>query len=81
MSDLIPFIQSEELQEIKAELQGKKVSIIFDGMHTRLGEALVVILRFVDGFVIKQCLVRFFNPHQVSRRRGNIEGVDKCSLR
>ena len=58
MSDLIPFIQSEELQEIKAELQGKKVSIIFDGT-TRLGEALVVILRFIDGFVIKQRLVRF----------------------
>ena len=58
MSDLIPFIQSEEKQKIKAELQGKKVSLIFDGT-TRLGEALVVILRFVDNFVIKQRLVRF----------------------
>ena len=58
MSDRIPFIQSEEKQKIKAELQGKKVSLIFDGT-TRLGEALVVILRFVDNFVIKQRLVRF----------------------
>ena len=58
MSDLIPFIQSEEQQQIKAEMQGKKVSFIFDGT-TRLGEALVIVLRFVDEFVIKQRLVRF----------------------
>jgi hypothetical protein len=58
MSDLIPFIQSEEQQQIKAELQGKNVSVIFDGT-TRLGEALVIVLRFVDDFVIKQHLVRF----------------------
>ena len=31
MSDLIPFVQAEEKQQIKAELQGKKVSVIFDG--------------------------------------------------
>lgn len=41
-----------------AELQGKKVSIIFDGT-TRLGEALVVVVRFIDDFQIKQHLVRF----------------------
>ena len=70
MSDLIPFIQSEEQQQIKADLQGKKVSIIFDGT-TRLGEALVVILRFVDGFVIKQRLVRFLTLTK------SLTGVDK----
>ena len=58
MSDLIPFIQAEEQQQIKAELQGKKVSFVFDGT-TRLGEALVIVLRFVDDFVIQQRLVRF----------------------
>ena len=58
MSDLIPFIHTEEQKKIKAELQGKKVSVIFDG-RTRLGEALVVVLRFVDSFEIKQYLVRF----------------------
>ena len=30
MSDLIPFIQSEEQQQIKAELKGEKVYMIFD---------------------------------------------------
>ena len=39
-------------------MQGKTVWVIFDGT-TRLGEALVVVLRFVDGFVIKQRLVHF----------------------
>ena len=58
MSDLVPFIQSQEQQQIKSELQSKKVCVIFDGT-TRLGEALVIVLRFVDGFVIKQRLVRF----------------------
>ena len=51
--DLIPFVQSEN----RAELQGKKISVIFDGT-TRLGEALVVVVRFIDGFVIKQRLVQ-----------------------
>ena len=58
MCDLIPFVQSEEQQRIRAELQGKKISVIFDGT-THLGEALVVVVRFVDGFVIKQRLVHF----------------------
>jgi len=39
MCDMIPFIQSEEQQQIKTELEGEKVSVIFDGT-TRLGEAL-----------------------------------------
>ena len=58
MYDLIPFVQSEEQQRIRAELQGKRISVIFDGT-TRLGEALIIVVRFVDGFVIKQRLVRF----------------------
>ena len=58
MYDLIPFVQSEEQHRIRAELQGKRISVIFDGT-TRLGEALVIVVRFVDGFMIKQCLVRF----------------------
>jgi len=39
MCDMIPFIQSEEQQQIKTELEGEKVSVIFNGT-TRLGEAL-----------------------------------------
>ena len=39
MSDLIPFIHKDEQARIKQEIQGKKVSVIFDGA-TRLGESV-----------------------------------------
>ncbi len=58
MSDLIPFVHSDEKQKVKHELKDNKVSVIFDGT-SRLGEAMVIVLRFVDSFVIKQRLVRF----------------------
>lgn len=60
---LLPFIQEQEKKRIKEEVAGHDVSIIFDG-STRLGEALAIILRFVDFnheqriYVIKQRLVR-----------------------
>ena len=59
MSDLIPFILSEERAQIKAEIEGLHVAVIFDGT-SRLGEALAIILRFVDrsSFTIHQRLVR-----------------------
>ena len=57
MSDLIPFILSEEMEQIKKEISGKPVSIIFDGT-SRLGEALVIVLRFLDNWEIKQRLVQ-----------------------
>ena len=47
MSDLIPFVLSEERRKIKAEIEGLPVAVIFDGT-SRLGEALAVIVRFVD---------------------------------
>ena len=56
MSDLVPFTHSEEQQKTKVELQGKKVSGISDAI-TWLGEALVIVLRSVYSFEIKQYLV------------------------
>ena len=47
MSDLIPFVLNEEQRQIKAEIVGLSVAVIFDGT-SRLGEALAIILRFVD---------------------------------
>ena len=47
MSDLIPFVLSEERRKIKTEIEGLPVAVIFDGT-SRLGEALAVIVRFVD---------------------------------
>ena len=48
LSELIPSILEKEKEKVKGELQNvEEVSIIFDGT-TRLGEALAVIVRFVQ---------------------------------
>ena len=59
MFDLIPFVLNEERRQIKAEIVGLPVAVIFDGT-SRLGEALAIILRFVDRstLTIHQRLVR-----------------------
>ena len=43
---------SEEKKQLKAEIDGVPVAVIFDGT-LRLGEALAVILRFVDRSTLK----------------------------
>ena len=58
MFDLIPFIQKREIGTISEEIKGMDVSVIFDGT-TRLGEALAIVLRYIDNeWKIKQRLVR-----------------------
>ena len=55
--DLIPFILNEHLAEIKSEIDGKFVGVIFDGT-THTCEALAVVIRFIsDDFVIQQRLI------------------------
>ena len=57
MFDLIPFIQKCETGAISEEIKGMDVSVIFDGT-TRLGEALAIVLRYIDNeWKIKQRLV------------------------
>lgn len=58
MFDLIPFILKEEEENLKEELRGKHLGVVFDGT-TRLGEALVIIVRFVsESWTIEQRLIR-----------------------
>lgn len=57
MLDLVPFILNEEKERIKKEIEGKFISVIFDGT-SRLGEVLAVVLRFTDEWTIQQRLVR-----------------------
>ena len=58
LSDLVPFIREQEVAQIRQEIAGRKVSVIFDGT-TRLGEALVIVLRFVtDDWQITHRLIR-----------------------
>ena len=47
MYDLIPFIQKCEFNIISEEIKEKCLSVIFDGT-TRLGEALAIVICFVD---------------------------------
>jgi len=57
MSDLIPLLLSQEQADITGELSGRPISVVFDGT-TRLGEALVVVIRYIDpSFNIQQCLI------------------------
>lgn len=54
--DLVPFILKEELACIRQEIADKPVSLIFDGT-SRLGEVMVVVLRFIQDWKIAR-LVR-----------------------
>ena len=45
MSDLVPFILSQEVTQVTEEMFDQPVSVIFDGT-TRLGEALAIVIRF-----------------------------------
>ena len=55
--DLIPFIASQEQSRFEEEISGKFVAVIFDGT-THLGEAMAILLHYVDSdWQIQQCLV------------------------
>jgi len=56
MSDHIPFIRSHEISLIKDEMAERNIGILFDGT-THLGEALTIVVRFVDDWEIRQRLI------------------------
>ena len=57
LNDFIPFIHEQEVAQIRQEIAGEKVSAILDGT-TCLGEAMVILLRFVtDDWQIQYRLV------------------------
>ena len=47
MHDYVPFILKDEENRIRQEIEGKQLSIIFDGT-SRLGEALAIVVCFVN---------------------------------
>ena len=55
--EYIPFILSEEKARLQSLLRDKNIGIIFDGT-TRLGEAIAIVFRFLDGWTVRQVLVR-----------------------
>ena len=56
MLDLVPFVLNQERTRIRSELQGKYLSVVFDGT-TRLGEVLAVVMRFINDWKVEQRLV------------------------
>ena len=51
MVEYIPFILSEEKARLQSLLRDKNIGIIFDGT-TRLGEAIAIVVRFLDGWTV-----------------------------
>ena len=47
LGELIPFVRRQQEEKLKDELEGKDVSIIFDGT-THICEALVIVVRYID---------------------------------
>lgn len=59
MSDMVPFILEQEKIKIQEEIAQKPLAIIFDGT-SRLGEALCMVVRFIDSeWSIQERLIRF----------------------
>ena len=58
LHDYVPFILKEEENRIRSEIDGQQISVIFDGT-SRLGEALAIVVRFIDGdWCVQQRIVR-----------------------
>ena len=47
LRELIPFIHHQEVTKVKNDINGKCVSVIFDGT-THVCEAMVIVIRFID---------------------------------
>ena len=55
---MVPLVVAQEQADMKAEIKGRQLSFVFDGT-TRLGEALAIVIRFIDSsFLIQQHLIR-----------------------
>ena len=58
MANLIQFIVEQKKAKLKEQIESKNVSVCFDGT-TRLGEALVVVLHFMNNnWKLQQRLVQ-----------------------
>lgn len=74
MLDYVPFILKDEENKILQEISEKNVSAIFDGTP-RLGEALAVVLHFMDDdFSLKQHVIK------VSNKRGDSQRAHHCAF-
>ncbi len=71
MSDIVPFVLSQEQARIKLEISGKELSVIFDGT-TRLGED-ILLCRLTIGIRQKIC----YDTGVAGSRRRKTDGVSQ----
>lgn len=57
MFNLVPFVLEQEKSLLKVEINGKYLSIIFDGT-SRLGKVLAIVIRYVHEWEVHQRLIR-----------------------
>ena len=68
LAEFIPLILKKEKDTVKAEIAANDdLSIIFDG-STRLGEALAIVVRFIDQWNVQQRLVKLEVVQQLAQR-------------
>ena len=78
--DLVSFILNQERTCIWSELQGKYLSVAFNGT-TRLGEVLAVVVRFINDWKVEQRLVHLeflqksVNGEELARELISIQSV------
>ena len=58
LAEMIPIVRQQQAEKIVADIQGKHISVVFDGT-THVCEAMVIIVRFIDNYwCIKQYVVK-----------------------
>ena len=72
MADIVPFVFAQEQELLKQEVSGKFLSVIIDGT-TRLGEAMAIVVGYVDEeWNIQQRLIRLkLLQKSMTRRNGS----------
>ena len=75
--EYIPFILSEEKARLQWLLRDKNIGIIVDGT-TRLGEAIATVVRFLDGWTVRQVLVRLHTVAKPVTGQDLAKVIDRC---
>uniref|UniRef100_A0A1X7T065 DUF659 domain-containing protein n=1 Tax=Amphimedon queenslandica TaxID=400682 RepID=A0A1X7T065_AMPQE len=82
LSDLVPFICKQEVIKISQEIEEREVSVIFNGT-TRIGEALVIILRFIGDdwevthrLICMQLLAKSLTGEEIARELKSVLQAD-----
>ena len=78
LREFIPLILEEERKQVAKEIKGRPISLVFDGT-TRLGEAIAIVVRFVDDSMnIQQRLVRLRTVAKSVNAPDLVQVINQC---